>query len=207
MVVSSGQQSRRERKRAEIVAVAKALFFREGYAGASMAQIAARVGGSKATLYNHFASKEELLLAVVKDVADPATMAATGEQAPAAFRPWLLWLARVAIRALSSEESISMQRLAAAEAARFPEIGRIFYEDAIKPGHLILSARFQAAMEAGEIRKADPLEATEAFLDVCAGGWPQRRLLWNIGAAPDKAETERRAKQAVKLFMDGYAPR
>ena len=46
--------SRKDRKRAEIVAIAQDLFFREGYAGTSMSQIAAAVGGSKATLYNHF---------------------------------------------------------------------------------------------------------------------------------------------------------
>lgn len=41
---------------------ASELFATRGYDGASMADIAARVGVSKATLYNYFASKEDLLL-------------------------------------------------------------------------------------------------------------------------------------------------
>ena len=44
--------------------------FREGgYERASMAEIAARVGGSKATLYGYFASKEELYAAAMLDSA------------------------------------------------------------------------------------------------------------------------------------------
>ena len=37
--------------------IARAAFLREGYAAASMSEIAAKVGGSKATLYSYFPSK------------------------------------------------------------------------------------------------------------------------------------------------------
>ena len=50
-----------EAKRQHIVDVAAQAFRELGFEGASMAEICARVGGSKATLYNYFASKEELL--------------------------------------------------------------------------------------------------------------------------------------------------
>ena len=70
MVDAQSIPSRKDRKRAEIVAIAGDLFFKEGYAGTSMSQIAAAVGGSKQTLYNYFQSKEELLFAVVRDVVE-----------------------------------------------------------------------------------------------------------------------------------------
>src|SRR3546814_12398974 len=66
-----------------IIEAAKTVFRKEGYERASMTAIAARVGGSKATLYGYFKSKEELFLAamleavqeqgqVVIDLLDPS---------------------------------------------------------------------------------------------------------------------------------------
>jgi AcrR family transcriptional regulator len=52
--------ARRDAKRDTIIEVARQVFFEEGYAAASMSTIAARLGGSKGTLYNYFKSKEEL---------------------------------------------------------------------------------------------------------------------------------------------------
>jgi len=61
-------QSRRERqwreRHALIIAEAENLFAGGGYRGLNLDHLAERVEYSKATLYNHFSSKEDLLLAV-----------------------------------------------------------------------------------------------------------------------------------------------
>jgi AcrR family transcriptional regulator len=57
---------RTEEKRAEIVRIASEAFDELGYDRCSMAAISDRLGGSKATLYGYFSSKEELLRAVIK---------------------------------------------------------------------------------------------------------------------------------------------
>ena len=51
--------------RQRILEVALDLFGDRGYAGASVADITARLGISKAALYHHFASKDEILQALV----------------------------------------------------------------------------------------------------------------------------------------------
>lgn len=53
--------------RARIVNAASEAFAQNGYAGASIRTIAARVGTSPATLFQHFGSKEGLLEAVLDD--------------------------------------------------------------------------------------------------------------------------------------------
>src|SRR6202000_3232312 len=58
---------RRDLKRETILSIALQVFLEEGYAAASMSTIAARVGGSKGTLYNYFRSKAELFAAVIRD--------------------------------------------------------------------------------------------------------------------------------------------
>src|SRR5437879_1517334 len=55
----------RDSRREAILDVATEVFLEVGYSCASMSTIAARVGGSKGTLYNYFKSKEELFAAYV----------------------------------------------------------------------------------------------------------------------------------------------
>src|SRR3546814_8063078 len=55
-------RTKSEARKDAILGVALEVFREVGCEAASMSQISARVGGSKATLYNYFASKEELLL-------------------------------------------------------------------------------------------------------------------------------------------------
>ncbi len=57
----------RDEKREHILKVAYAAFLSDGYAATSMSSIATKVGGSKATLYNYFSSKEELFSAVIAE--------------------------------------------------------------------------------------------------------------------------------------------
>lgn len=62
----AGYRVGRER-RARIVADATALFAEEGYGDTSLRDIAERVGVSKSTLLHHYASKEQLLRAVLAE--------------------------------------------------------------------------------------------------------------------------------------------
>lgn len=202
----SAPATRRDRKRAEIIAVAKQLFFEEGYAGTSMAEIAARVGGSKATLYNHFRSKEELLLAMVREMIDVTAINMISVAAIPDFRSRLEMLAQLAVEKITRPEAIAMQRLAAAESHRFPEVGRIFYEEGVRHAHEQMAPLFKQAMDDGVLRQADPRQAVEDFLELCSG-WLARRMIWNIAEAPTQAQIAAKAKTAVAVFLDGYAAR
>ena len=57
-------------RRARIFEAAVQAFAREGYAGVSMNQIAAAAGITKPVLYDHYASKQELYVAVLEGVRD-----------------------------------------------------------------------------------------------------------------------------------------
>ncbi|OLT17421.1 hypothetical protein BJF79_17870 [Actinomadura sp. CNU-125] len=75
-----------EGTRARILDIAGDLFRTRGYAGTSIADIAATLGTSKAALYYHFRSKEEILDALLADSlavhARIADTAATGTATP-----------------------------------------------------------------------------------------------------------------------------
>ncbi|MFC8732056.1 TetR/AcrR family transcriptional regulator [Luteimicrobium sp. NPDC057192] len=76
-----GYAKGRER-RGRIIADATRLFATEGYGDTSMRDVAERVGVSKSTLFHHFASKEDLLGAVLTardaQISDAVTLAAAG---------------------------------------------------------------------------------------------------------------------------------
>lgn len=59
-----------ELRRQQIVAAAIHVFFEQGYEGASLRDLAGRVGINKATVYHYFASKEEILNHIVAQVGD-----------------------------------------------------------------------------------------------------------------------------------------
>lgn len=61
---------RAQKRRQHILECATQVFCELGYDEASMSAIAARVGGSKGTLYNYFPSKEKLLLAAMIEEAE-----------------------------------------------------------------------------------------------------------------------------------------
>jgi len=83
--------TRGERTRVEIVEAAYCLFLEQGYHGTSMRQIAQEAGISVGGIYNHFSSKEEIYLAVLRDHHPyhevlPAMNAAEGESLEAFVR-------------------------------------------------------------------------------------------------------------------------
>lgn len=51
----------------DILAAARELFAAHGFDGVSMSEVAARAGASKANIFHHFGSKEDLYLAVMRD--------------------------------------------------------------------------------------------------------------------------------------------
>ena len=66
MAVAAFHNKRDQAREAIILDVARDCFLAEGYAATSMSTIAARLGGSKGTLYNYFKNKEDLFAAVVQ---------------------------------------------------------------------------------------------------------------------------------------------
>lgn len=119
----------RVRKRAEIVDIATAAFFDHGYDAVSMSAIAEQLGGSKATLWAHFSSKEELFAAVLdqkvesfaKDIDEVLT--SQSFSFPALRRACLRF-----IECILRDHSVRLHRLLISEGERFPEINEMFYE-------------------------------------------------------------------------------
>ena len=113
--------ARSDDRRAAMLAIARAAFLREGYSAASVSEIAAKVGGSKATLYSYFPSKRDLFAAVIEEevrlmLAPLFEMSETQGD----VRTVLERFARRFLDMLLSEDTVAFYRLVVAESARFP---------------------------------------------------------------------------------------
>ncbi len=193
----------RDQRRETILAIAHDVFLEHGFEGSSMSQVAARLGGSKGTLYSYFDSKEALFEALVAESCaqrGPAVFDAT-VGLPMVDR--LTGIARAYIELVGSEWSIRMLQVVAAEARRRPEVGRLFYESGPAAAVNRLSAELDGFAAAGLLRFEDSREAAETFTILCRGTLHLQRTLGQA-PVPTPAIIEREAARTVKQFMQLY---
>jgi len=194
-----------EEKRLAILEAAKGVFLERGYVAASMAEVSARVGGSKQTLYSYFASKEELFVAVMLEKGavqvEPMFDAFHGsENLAEAVRRFTLAFARF----VAGDEIIAFRRIVYAEGAK-SDLGRLFYENGPKRGWTRMAADFERAMEEGRMRRADPWTAVNQLHALCEAG-PIQRLLEGSESGVDEDVLTAAAEAAADTFIRAYGP-
>jgi len=187
-----------------MLAIARAAFLRDGYAAASVSEIAAKVGGSKATLYSYFPSKKDLFAAVIREeVQQKFAPLFEMDETQGDARTVLERFARRFLDLLLTEDTIAFYRLVVAESARFPEIGQAAYHIGVQHGLDRLAEFIVAAIERGELRRAEASVAVAQFLDLCAGELHRKRLFGVVGA-DDRDEVEKQVRNAVATFLAAY---
>ncbi len=198
--VTTGRDARRQ----GILDIARDIFLKEGYAAASMSSIAARVGGSKATLYNYFASKEELFVAMIQDQCDRNhALLFDFDAGGGDFIEALRRLGERFVRLMLSDEILDMHRLVIAEAGRFPEIGQTLYEAGPKRGHARLSAFLQDGMQRNGLKADDMDRAAGQLMDLCLTDLYRQRL-WNVRGPATAEEIRSNVDEALKTFITAH---
>ncbi|MGE3303411.1 MAG: TetR/AcrR family transcriptional regulator [Hyphomonadaceae bacterium] len=195
--------SARDARREAILDVARDVFLDEGYAAASMSTIAARLGGSKGTLYNYFRSKDELFAAYVRRHCDTLQERMFALLVQGDTRQALLRLGRSYLEIVLSDEIQAHFRMIVAEAKRNPMVARIFYESGPLVGTQRLADFLAEEMAAGRLKQADPLRAAHHFFALCQNWWTKARLC-NYLPEPSAAEIEEEVEAAVDIFLAAY---
>jgi AcrR family transcriptional regulator len=194
-----------EARRKAILEVAAEMFIEHGYERTSMSMIAEQLGGSKATLYNYFKSKDELFLAVLDFEIDTNAGAILGT---ALGQPDL----RKALTTVGA--GYLMQRLSVRPTRYFrmisgqaeeSDIGTHFWNKVLKPAWHLLCTKLEEFMAEGRLRKADPWTAAMHFKGLMDHDLVERRLLGAI-RAPDIAEVQAVAAKGVDVFLAAYGP-
>jgi AcrR family transcriptional regulator len=194
---------RTDAKRREIVRVAAELFEELGYDRASMSLISQRLGGSKATLYGYFKSKEELLEAVLTyDVTEEADRLMGEFLSGRSLRQGLIKLGVAYMTRRLSPTPIANVRMVATQ-PNGSEVGKHFYETVLGPAWNRLANRFSMMMDAGVLRRADPWIAAMQWKGLCEWDMFEKRLLGAIDAG-DPEEIRRAATTGADAFLTLY---
>jgi len=196
---------RTDEKRREIVDVASELFEEHGFERTSMSMISERLGGSKATLYGYFKSKEQLLAAVLLyDVTDQADRLMNEFLSSDDLRDGLIKLGVAYMTRRLSSVPIANVRMVANQPAD-STLGKEFFERVLEPAWQRLARRFELMMDQGLLKRADPWVAAMHWKGLNEWDMFEKRLLGAI-RGPDLVEINRASTLAADAFLQLYGP-
>jgi AcrR family transcriptional regulator len=202
---------RTEARRNAILEAAAELFKEMGYERASMNELAKRFGGSKATLYGYFHSKEELFVAVVEAIATVHLLEAVQELSADAkghstLESQLMRFGERMLHVLTNDaNALAVYRMVVAEAGR-SDVGQLFYQAGPAEAVEAVAALLKAAMTRGELHRSDPKVAAAQFLALVTAECDMRQFQRN--PPPLLPEQIRpMVKRAISMFLRGAAPR
>lgn len=193
-----------EDRRHRILEIAREMFLEHGLAGTSMSMIAARVGGSKGTLYNYFASKEALFEAMMVENFAHFLRSVDEHDLPGALpEEWLNNYGCQFLRKIVQPQSLGMFCLLAAEGARFPEIAMVFFNQGPDETYRYIERRLEQFQATGHIDFADGFVAAQQFVALLRGDLHLRVALGAIDP-PDDAAIAAHVGRAVTLFLAAH---
>jgi TetR/AcrR family transcriptional regulator, mexJK operon transcriptional repressor len=205
-ILEAPLKARSRGKIAQILSAAGRLFRQHGYAATNMDAVAREADVSKATLYVYFSGKQELFAAVIQAEGDRrSSLLIAGAAGLEDMRARLLRYGYAIMDLLLAEETVTSYRMVVAEAARFPELGELYYAN----GAALLLARleqfFESAMSMGRLRPDNARRAAEQFVGLVRGDLMLRALL-GMTHAPREPDRESVIRAGVDTFWRAYRP-
>lgn len=194
-----------EAKRQAILDISKTAFIELGYTNTSMSEIAARVGGSKATLYNYFSSKEEIFAAVMESsateqVADAFEKLDTSKDLKTVLNEFAFHY----LSSILQNEIMSIWKMAVNEADR-SDIGRQFYENGPKKGWMFLGQYLQTKMSQGLLRSGNSWLCAMHLQGLIEAEFFQPVSL-NAIPHPDAETLRKSVAESIDIFLRAYQP-
>lgn len=197
-----------EVRREVIINAAARLFSELGYERASMNELAKRLGGSKATLYGYFESKEALFLAVIESIGSAHLESALKELIETKgedLEPTLQRFGEVFVSLISKPDALDMYRMVIGEAGR-TEIGELFF--AIGPERTIqgVSQVLQNAIDSNQLRPCNTQIAARHFMALIKSE-SDDFVFQQHSKILSEEQVIAMVARAIEVFMAGYAPK
>lgn len=193
-------------KRDAIIQAGARVFMEQGFESANMDEVARLANVSKATIYSHFDGKQDLFGAIItgrcQAMIPMIEAAALGDQPPAEA---LRTIGRQFLDLLLSKGPLSLYRVVLAEAARFPALGRAFYQSGPDKVAGALADYLARQHEAGVLDVPNPRVSAEQFFGMVLGQAHVRVLLGVTESVPAPDERGEIVELAVRTFLHGVA--
>ena len=198
---------RGEARRSALLEAARDVFLEQGYEGTSIEEIVRRVGGSKASLYSYFGSKEGLFWEVALMLTEEFVQElAVPTQANPELEQTLNALGMRFLRGFLDPAGCRLLRTLIAESQRFPELAQQYFERGPMRVRRALGDYLRLQRDAGRIDCADPDMAASQFLELVKGP-PHARMMLSVPPFNPEFDPEQHVAGAVRLFLYGCARR
>ncbi len=195
---------RTDERRKAIVAAAWEVFRENGFERTTMSEISDHLGGSKSTLYGYFQSKEQLFAAALEQViGESAEKAVSRLTGGAELEVRLLDFANSYLAFRLAPDATALNRALVAVGER-SDLGERLRQQFIQPHWRRLAAVLDHEMQAGRLRKADPMIAAWQFRGMIEVDLVERRLHGDTTITAH--EIERATSEGVQAFLRAYAP-
>ncbi|HET6160806.1 MAG TPA: TetR/AcrR family transcriptional regulator [Dongiaceae bacterium] len=194
-----GRCSLPERRQA-LLDAAREVFLEKGFANATIDEVVARAGGSKATVYSLFENKEGLFAALVAEAAEELAALLQKATLDGAIEDDLRAFGRRYLEILTRPERLALFRLVIGECGRVPEVGDIFYRTGPHAIFQRVVSLLRDAAARGQIVISDVDAMAHFFIDALRGHMHMQVLL-NPTRRPTPREIERHVDFVVENFL------
>ncbi|WEX89916.1 TetR/AcrR family transcriptional regulator [Sinorhizobium garamanticum] len=194
-------------KRVSILDAAAQVFCREGFAGASIDEIAMEACVSRQTVYNHYREKETLFMAVVQDILDRANaalfsiLATFPDNGDNLEDELTAFAVRLNKNCVCNHDGKFIRKLVQTEGERYPHLFEIWREQG--PGKIgtALAALFARLSHVARLDIDDFDLAAKQFLALVNA---DLQMISALGGTPKDEELEKSARAAVRTFLRAY---
>lgn len=194
---------RGELRRESLLLAAREAFLERGFSGTSIEDVVSRTGGSKASLYSYFGSKEGLFGEMVssgckdflRNVGIPTQVEGTLQQTLHAFGLRFFKL-------YTEPGRVKLMRAVIAEATRFPEFAQQLYNEGPQQVRIGLAAFFKTCDAQGLLRAPNPDLAAIQFITLVKGHC-QFRSLFGLSPLALPITQDAFIEDAVRIFLLG----
>jgi TetR/AcrR family transcriptional regulator, mexJK operon transcriptional repressor len=188
-----------ERRHRSLLSTAFRLFLEKGWDGVSVEEISRQSGVAKGFIYARYADKGALFVeAIERLMADATGTLHVAEPLPDDVEEGLYVFGRKLLDLVLRPDALAFHRKFIAEAARFPELAKLFVERNRLLELIIEVLRVYA--DRGVVKLHDNRMTAEHFAILVVG--IPRTLALLVGRE-SPAEEERRLRAAVRLFLNG----
>jgi len=193
-----------DERRQAILDIAAQIFNEVGVEQATMSEISTRMGGSKATLYNYFSSKEEIFVEVMLQHAGQQFDLVFGSLLESDDLPAILQrFGMLYLQTVFQPEIIATRRLVVYHAER-AKLGQTMYERGPKRGWTMVAEFLTTAMARKQLRQADAWLAALQLRGLLEAEWMEVRML-GVVANVTAPKLRHSVERATDAFMRIYA--
>lgn len=202
---SSRRERRAEERRQQILEAAARVFADKGYHRATTREIAEAADLAEGTIYNYFAGKDDLLMALVGQMAElperDALYSQSVDRDPGEF-----FVEHFAQRMMQIEPNYRLLVAMLPEILHHPPLRERYVSELMQPAIAMMERHVRARIENGQLRPVNAALTARTIVALMAG--MQVLMLFDDPVTIESWQRpEELAQLITSLFLDGLRPR